>query len=279
MTISIHISNNAKALNSINPEYSVEAEFGEEVVKGNILTLAHHSKKYSKNLPPCIGGNIYSDGIAFGKVAISHFDLDTLGGVMRIMGVRPEAKEFWVAAGFVDINGVHKIGLLNLHSKIIDQLNAFWCWSNVNKLYAPTDGSVKDCTLFFEEAVRVLNLILRGDKILLEKGRKWFEIRKELEKESFIKEKNGVILRASEKFTNHLYGESSKAVVAFNQKFKSITVSLADPIDGISCCDFVQQLWGEKAGGHKGIAGSPREQEFTEQDAHEAFDKFCEIIK
>ena len=46
--------------------------------------------------------------------------------------------------------------------------------------------------------------------------------------------------------------------MAFNQRTGAITVSLADPIEGVSCREIVQDLWGPDAGGHDGIAGSPR---------------------
>ena len=46
----------------------------------------------------------------------------------------------------------------------------------------------------------------------------------------------------------------------------SVTVSLADPIEGVVCRDIVQSLWGMEAGGHAGIAGSPRGQEMSTAD-------------
>ena len=47
---------------------------------------------------------------------------------------------------------------------------------------------------------------------------------------------------------------------------KSITVSFADRGKKISAKEIVQELWGNEAGGHPGIAGSPRGQEMTEKD-------------
>ena len=49
-----------------------------------------------------------------------------------------------------------------------------------------------------------------------------------------------------------------------NTKFGSITVSALD--NAFDCKAVVQGLWGELAGGHPGIAGSPRGQAMTESD-------------
>jgi hypothetical protein len=68
------------------------------------------------------------------------------------------------------------------------------------------------------------------------------------------------------------------AVVTFNTKFKSVTVSIADPQPGFSCREFVQKLWGPEAGGHDGIAGSPRGREMTLDDAKTAFTKLSQIV-
>jgi hypothetical protein len=60
------------------------------------------------------------------------------------------------------------------------------------------------------------------------------------------------------------------AVVAHNKHVGTITVSLESPIPGVSCRDVVQKLWGELAGGHAGIAGSPRGQVMDEFDVDTA---------
>ena len=69
---------------------------------------------------------------------------------------------------------------------------------------------------------------------------------------------------------NHLYvapsGDVGRAIVAHNVYAGNITISLADPIPGVSCRDIVQGLWGPLAGGHAGIAGSPRGQVMSDED-------------
>ena len=74
------------------------------------------------------------------------------------------------------------------------------------------------------------------------------------------------------------------STVTRNGKFKSITVAMADGGKRVSAKELVQELWGIEAGGHPGIAGSPRGQEMTEKDlqqlartVNEKYNKINEI--
>ena len=273
----ILLSNNPDNLRAKNPTHTVEAEYGSICVEGTLVTLAHHGER-SHNPCPCLGGNIETKEKNV-VIGVSHFDLDTLGGVMRILGLKKAQSIFWEVAAEVDIKGVHKLNQileeLNLSREAEVQcreaLDAFWAWSEQNRLFPARDGSVTDVTEFFLEASTVLNKILDGDNTLIEEGRVWADKKKELDKSSFVKEENGVVLRRAETFVNHLYREG-EIVVAFNEKFRSVTVSLADG-NRINCCKLVQKLWGPEAGGHAGIAGSPRGQEMTFEDAIVAFEE------
>lgn len=59
----------------------------------------------------------------------------------------------------------------------------------------------------------------------------------------------------------------------------SVTISLEKPIRGISCREIVQELWGSEAGGHDGIAGSPRGKSMTEKDLINAAEALNNAIK
>lgn len=311
----IFITNSYEEGEKLNPSASVEAEYGDHTVAGTRTTLAHHGAN-SKNPCPCLGGNIPFPG---GVFLVSHFDLDTLGGVMRLMGQKDheEGREdmFWAVAAQVDTQGVHKLGEIKRSlwreavkdvsmstsefntvdyffscewENVMDNLHAFWAWSESNRLFAPRDGSIKDVTKFFEEAIRILLIILEGEDAhpewvqLKKAGQEWVAAKEELNKDSFHKTKKGVILRKSPQFVNHLYNtpeaKIKKAVVAFNTKFKSITVSLADPIPNFSVGKFVQTLWGSEAGGHAVIGGSPRGKEMSFSDAVRAFEELVIIL-
>lgn len=319
--VNVLISNNSEALEAINPHVTVEAEYGDTVVEGSLLTLAHHGSR-SQNPAPCVSGQ----AALFGHekhdhltVGVSHFDLDTLGGVLAVAGMKPQWQAFWHIAAEVDVQGPHRLdaiveklskarmvvrqdnwawtGQREYQSKetarevdvrktdinqAVDALYAFWAWSEKNRVFAPRDGSVLDITEKVEEARVVLEKIFSGDPELLDAGQEWFQAKEKLSEESLVKILSGwmcgwhrsVVVRKSDSFVNHLYNVQRKhntfngdMVLAYNSKFKSITLSTTNPKDNMmDCCAIMQEAFGPEAGGHKGIAGSPRGVEFEESD-------------
>lgn len=289
------ISNDPAALEAALAKYSatatVEAEYGDTVVTGSALTLAHHGSRSARPCP-CSLCNFPDFGIE--AVGISHVDLDTLGGLLAIMGERPAlymwVNQFWDTAAQVDIQGAHKlpqIGFGDVASDMVEEsLNAWWAFSEspAGRVFAPRDGSAVEVDL--SEHIRVLKTLLvpviieDDDDVykedvdwdtparlqLVEAGRQWAASKDQLDQDSLVRDLGSVLLRTSGQFCNHLY-RSAKAVVAFNETQGSVTVSLADPIPGVSCRELVQALWGSEAGGHDGIAGSPRGLVMTMADA------------
>lgn len=277
---------------------TVEAEYGDACVEGNILTLAHHGPR-KHNPCPCLMDNIEAH---IDAVGLSHLDLDALGGCMALLAAKCDGeleREFWRTAAFVDINGVHKLPNYLPWPEVMELLNAWWAWHEDNTVYAPRDGTVLDVT---DQVVRAMNTVhdllgtlSLGDgtrrTALIETGRDWAQGEFALEQVSFMADARGgqyiVVARKADKFVNHLYVSESKkivyaAVVALNTKHNSITVSVADPIPGFSCCKFMQHMYGELAGGHDSIAGSPRGQVMTEDDLNNVtimlvqhFDRLC----
>jgi len=335
----IVITANVEIGEGMIPEHSVEAEYGDFCVEGSKKTLAHHVPKYVENDPPCVGENEKWVGdLADPReiILISHFDLDTLGGIARLAGLKKtegcplgsksgsrcqdalamgECHQecmadthalFWWAAGQIDVLGPHKLGEIRATAEkaalqgfdmgteafstasyffdceweaVEDALHGFWVWSQSHRLMAPKDRAV-DCTEFVQEAWRILSLLLVSEdncqetQELLATGREWAKAQKDLNKKSFRGAEKGVIVRVAKKFVNHLYitpdGWVGKAVVAWNNETKAITVSFDTPPEGVSAREIVQALWGPEAGGHPGIAGSPRGQKMFLEDLETA---------
>jgi hypothetical protein len=238
---------------------TVEAEYGDVLVSGTVITMAHHGK-HAGNPAPCSYANGCADGIE--KVGLSHLDLDSLGGCAALLGRKPEANGFWALAAFVDVNGVHKIGKSGAMPEDIRRLNAYFAWAEANKVFAPRDGSATDVTKQVMAGIETVERILADNPELLRAGDEFAKKEESLNRTSFVEVKNGVIVRVCGGFSNHLYvttdGAVGRAVVALRTDFHALTVSLADPIDGVNCRDIVQALWGSEAGGHVGIAGGPR---------------------
>ena len=257
---------------------TVEAEFGDILVEGHFdpndsvdhteddeHTLAHHGPRHGRP-PPCLAQNRKLEFYgAFGAIGLSHVDLDALGGVLAQMGRRPhdeQIKKFWHLAAWVDINGPHRLDEYSAGAAAREMLFAWWAWSEENKQYAPRDGSVLDVSEYVLGAERALRAILGGDKAMLEAGRAFKSREDALNQSSFLSASLGVVFRDSESFCNHLYvtpdGTRMAACVSYNPKTKAVTLSLAEPIEGVSCQALAVALWGPEAGGHAGIAGGPR---------------------
>jgi hypothetical protein len=291
----ILISNNPALLQEKMNQHksvTVEAEYGDIEVTGTVKSLSHHGIRRN-NPVPCSYPNM---DIKPEVIGISHVDLDCLGGIMAVTNQKPDAPDFWDAAAFIDVNGVHKIKKFNPSKEVLEQLQAYWAFSNNHRVFAPRDTRdpktiandlltgyhgdpkilIDDVTSKVNEHIDALKLILKNDPTMINQGKKWAKEQKDLDKKSFIEMNGDVILRSSPVFVSHLYdlgdGRIGKVNVSFNEKYKSCTVAFADKIKGMSCKDMVQELWGEEAGGHDGIAGSPRNREMTMEDARELFE-------
>lgn len=279
---------------------TVEAEYGDAVVEGNLLTMAHHGPRKGQKCPcsysnDCVGelqealyGEDLRDAESVGLIGLSHVDLDTLGGIAAILGKKKSFKGFWEAAEFVDVNGAHKLAGFGPSVEVMDRLNAFWAWSQDHRTYPPRDGSVLDVTEQVMAALTAIEEILGGDERLIEDGRIFAAQEAALNTASYASTLDGgtagrVITRKSGSFVNHLYttpvtGQPAAAVVAFDPAKGTVTVSLADPIPGVSCRAIVQGLWGSLAGGHDGIAGGPRDVVLTEADWMKAADAMASAV-
>jgi hypothetical protein len=284
LNATVIIAPSASLASTVAAHVSVEAEYGSVVARGSEYTAAHHQPTGEfagthvggSQPAPCNNPTIpYLPGAT---VLVSHFDLDTLGGVLRVAGeddyFAPEFDGFWKLAEFVDVSGPHKLALSGADEADIRRLQAFWAWGQANRASFARDA-VTNLTEYFSQAADALREILEDNAEYLAAGEAMVAREAALNADSFMGTAEGIITRTSDSFVNHLYtapGETTpaKVIVAMNTKFGSITISLADPIPGVNCRDIVQGLWGPEAGGHAGIAGSPRERRMTEGEFADA---------
>jgi hypothetical protein len=282
----IHIPTAALARQH-NAAVTVEAEYGSFVMEGQRYTAAHHQGSGAfagRHLPgfeetgmpsPCNDEDIpvLTENEV---VAVSHIDLDSVGGCLRTIAkfaplFAPHYREFWNLAEFVDVTGPHR---LDPDHEWAPALRAVWAWFQTNRPRFSRE-QIEDCSEFIRAAGKMLTRLLVGeDAALLAAGQAMADAEAALNEESLVRVVEAgdrlVVVREAGGFTNHLYrlldGRVAAAVVARNTKMGSVTVSLADPIEGVVCRDIVQSLWGMEAGGHAGIAGSPRGQEMSTAD-------------
>ena len=262
MIMIVILAPTANLANSVeNPAVTVEAEYGDITVPGRRYTAAHHGSN-AANPCPCVDTNI--PAVDHGEtILVSHVDLDTLGGVARAMGYcLGTRRSFWELAAYVDINGPHKLAQAEASEKDLAALHAYWAWSQANRGPRRESDQIHDVTGEVLAHLDALKKILDGDAELIAAGEEFKLAGEALNEESFVEVSDKVIVRVGPAFTNHLYttpsGEVCEAVLSFNTKSGSITLSFAEKDDTRNACKIMQQVFGPEAGGHKGIAGSPR---------------------
>lgn len=273
---------------NINPSATVEAEYGEKVIKGEQVTLAHHTKEYENNPAPCNTPDvpILEDD---STIVVSHLDLDSLGGIASLMGRKKDDPEFWRVAEFIDLNGPHN--LFQVGEKARKKYVAYQAYQANHR--SPRFTEVTDVTDIVLEHLGIIDRVIDGDKALIQEGIEWDEENKKKIEECLVFENenvrvfnspDGVFCSAA--YYSEKQGKVIPSTVTRNGKFKSVTVAMADGGKKVSAKELVQELWGNEAGGHPGIAGSPRGQVMTEKDmqqlakvVNERYNKINEIYE
>jgi len=252
----------------IMPHCCIETEYGDWALEGTIYTANHHLPKYAGMPAPC---NVelpyrYHLTLPMGvNIIVSHIDLDTVLGVMGLMGEWYFVpKKFREVAEFIDLNGPHHIHKFDQETQ--DLFNAYWAWNALPENRAPRATEITDVTGVIFKYIQFFELLFdlyaHNSPPLIEAGREWAaNIQRETESKLLMETENyrvfstdGVFCGAS--YYSPTHRTIAKVCISFNEKFKAITVSCSD--GSLDCRALVQSLWGPEAGGHKGIAGSPR---------------------
>lgn len=263
------------------PDATVEAEYGGIVKEGSLVTFAHHSGEWQKCPPPCLQPNRKASAQPIKLAMISHIDLDTVMGLMALEGCKPKntyfAKAFYRAAGFIDLNGYHNLFQVSKRSQqLLNAANAYF-----KEVASSRYSEVTDVTDVYRKCRDFLIDLLSDYKFrmqAIETGEAWSnaqiaEIDACLVDETAnvrVFESNGVFCNAA--YYSHIQNRLFEACAVWNTKLKTVTVSFANVAElaPISARDIVQSLWGPEAGGHNGIAGSPRGVEMTANDLQSA---------
>ena len=266
--IKVLLAPSVELASTIVADATVEAEYGDTCVEGRVVTLAHHGTR-SMNPAPC---NWDVTPLNSGVILVSHIDLDTVGGCLALMGLKPEDPEFWAGAEYVDVNGPHHIHELSM--EVQSKLNAVYAWRAEMRQNQQQSRIVEvtDVTETIYEWLSILNLVTGNpDEGWIAKGKQWSESITAQVESKLVDENETVrtfvtdgVFCSSSYYSPTLH-VLCKATVVLNTRFNSITVGIADTT-AVSAKDFVQSIWGENAGGHRGIAGSPRGQQMTKED-------------
>ena len=282
MKATYYLSTTPETLQTLNPTVTIEAEYGEACIEGTKLTLAHHGSR-SNNPAPCVA--VVDTFVNNGEVVgLSHVDLDTLGGIMAVEGLKDNmaVPGFWELAAFVDVQGPHKLAEAGADAVNMTRLYAWWAWSQDNRCPRQDRGESTPLvvTEYVALCVDTLILIFKGDKELLTAGEAFKKAEAQLNEDSFLElfdrrsevDGGGIIaIRVASAFCNHLYvtpdGTICDGVINLNPKTGSITLSWADT-GKKNACAVMQEVFGPKAGGHAGIAGSERNKRMGIKDLY-----------
>lgn len=285
----------------VKADVTIEAEYGAEVIQGSIYTAAHHQPAGSPfagfhaggtRNAPCADGSL--GFLEAGTVLLSHVDLDSIGGCLRLLPVYHDLFDsvedylFWTLAEWVDVNGPHKLGkcpaALMPH---VAMLHAFWAWHKANPCRYERDA-ITVVTHHIHAAGDALRRILARDAELLAAGEAFKAKEADLNKRTYhgaVCSGTGrdVIVRyTNAEFVSHLYttptGAIGHGVAAYDEGKGEITLSVAETTPGVSCRAILQGLFGDKAGGHDNIAGSPRGQRMSPGDFTRALNAFLDAL-
>jgi len=247
---------------------TVEAEYGGKVIKGKEITLAHHA---IPGEPPCVRDNSPVSGE---YILVSHLDLDTIGGVLSLLGTKPDVTpKFWDYAGYVDVNGPHKLKQLyeqadsDEDKHAIECIYGFWAWYDSSPL-KQRFSELTDVSSYILAAQEFL-MDLGSDNSAIQKGLEWTKSKDQEVESKLVYEDDDIrVFITDGVFCNGAYYSPNlkkvvPMVVSLNTKFGSITLSFAE---GGNAKELVQDFFGPLAGGHPGIAGTPRNETYTEQD-------------
>lgn len=259
-----------------SPVATVEAEYGGAVIEGTEVTLAHHVEAYRGNPAPCI---TEVEPIQGGTILVSHLDLDTLGGIAALTGQKPEHSGFWRAAEFIDLHGPHRI--MEVDEELRPLFRAYWAYSAQNRLPRFTEAT--DVTEIVQAHLDVIRRIIDGDEELIEDGKRWAEELEQKQEDALMEEDDLCRVFVTQNtptaaaYYSPSLGKVIPATISYNLRFGAITVACeGGQFDARS---IVQKLWGPEAGGHPGIAGSPRGKRMAAADLARAVEAVREALK
>ena len=266
------------------PALTVEAEYGAFVLEGTKYTAAHHQPMGS----PYVGRHITPFGrpapcndkdipkLSENEVAlISHIDVDTLGGLMRATDQFEDNSVFWFYAEHIDTNGRHKAKKDHPCWIIYNGILA-WIEENKPEIDPKRNNEVSD---FCCRAFSFIREALTEGHLAERMGRAYLYLQDKLDESTFIeKHPCGLVVRRTQgQKVNHLYRDGV-AVITYDEKYKTIRISISDPIADLSCRRLAQEWWGDRAGGHTQVAGSARGQIMSEDQFKEATERFINEI-
>lgn len=263
------------------PLATIECEYGDVVVEGAV-TLAHHVEGW--NTPPALQSSDILEKTGVERleegdyIMVSHIDLDTICGIMAIAEDYDIAEDIKKGINHVDCNGQHHL----FDDEVSEDARRY--------ILAYIGYTLSNRAPFGEEDITeyVINLIQSfNTEANYEAGKAFVEGRRS-EAEASLSAAIGKVALIDQAADSKAFGLNSEYIlegveydyiIVFNRKFGSITASsrLGNAGDK-NMSDIMKAVFGEMAGGHKGIAGTPRGSVYTLADASNLLDVMVRIV-
>ena len=263
-----------------DPLATVECEYGNTVVEGAV-TLAHHVEGWN-TAPSLQSSNVLLESrvkrLEDDYIMISHIDLDTVCGIMAITEDYDIAEDIKKGINHVDCNGQHHLFDEEVSEDARKYILAYIGYTLSNR--APFGE--EDVTEYVIKLIQNFNT-----EANYETGKSFVEGRR-AEAEASLSAAIGKVALIDQAADSKAFGLNSEYilegveydyVIVFNRKFGSITVSsrLGNAGDK-NMSDIMKAVFGEMAGGHRGIAGTPRGSVYTLADASNLLDVMVRIV-
>lgn len=254
------------------PTATVEAEYGEDCAEGSYATLAHHTTEHKMNPAPCVRDEIKP--FKGGVIIVSHIDLDTLGGISILEGMKLEHPSFWRSESIIDTKGY--IGVKEIPEDDELLMKAF-LGIEKTKVLSPRQETlgienerILDVTDQVYELLESLHYLLSLDKD--SNYRKYGLMKfngylKNLTIKSLYQDENVRIFKTKQPQHYLIHKEGNieyRTCITLNERTGAIILS--DISESLDCKVVMQEVFGEKAGGQFRVAGTPRHQRYTLRD-------------
>lgn len=281
--VSVVLAPSKELAEVISPHISIEAEYGDYCIPGALLTLAHHGSRSGRHNAPCnaqiseeILGNIEKIRSDSGLVVlVSHLDADTIGGIINCIlpelyvSIKSSFPGFWEGLEYVDVWGIH-----HLHDLEEDVQKHITCYNMIAQKFR-RQYSRNESTNVTSDVENLIYILL---EMLFEKDSSLYKVASKMNDEnirkiesSLIKENKKLRMFNGDVFTAaSYYSPKMDAVVPVtvsrNTATGAITLAFEDGGKKYSASNIMQELFGDKAGGRAGIAGTPRGESFSLED-------------
>ena len=269
---------------------AVEVEYGDEELSPEncdavILALNHHGPR-ANNTPPSEAPLIpeakkfLDEENYFDNFIVSHIDADTILGIMWMSGIMKNteiAMEISKIVSEVDIKGFHYYEE-NLHNNLPDYIK--YRYLAIGQLISKTKfednskNTVDVSRIVHKLILKVKDIIVEGpSQEKINSINNWLETKHEVAKQALVTNIPGVMnVYKSDIFLNNAYclepGNCVDIIVQYNTGNFSIVISAKDEeiaqryFGENGVIEPLKKFFGDKAGGRKGIGGSPRDHKY-----------------